>query len=104
LTKGTWRNAVLVLGSLVFFAWVDFKNLHLVAAVYPGKSPVGEGDRPFVCPQQACCTPWGAVDWRKSEFSFLGFYEHLGFFDQILQRITPLNIPLEKPGLILGVA
>jgi len=30
LPKGNWRTALLVLGSLVFFAWVDFAHLTLL--------------------------------------------------------------------------
>ncbi len=104
LPRGNWRNGLLVLASLVFFAWVDFKNVHLVLLFILVNYLLGlliGGLHVHGRLTASRAVLWIGVGMN---LSFLGFYKYLGFFDQVIQRITPLNIPIEKPGLILGLS
>jgi len=104
LPKGNWRNVLLVLASLAFFAWVEFENLHLLLLFILVNYLVGLLIDFFQFREQPAGSRW--VMWAALvlNLGFLGFYKYLGLFDQLLPWLASMEIAFEKPPLILGLS
>jgi alginate O-acetyltransferase complex protein AlgI len=102
--KGNWRNVLLVLASLAFFAWVEFENLHLLLLFILVNYLVGLLIDFFQVREQPAGSRW--VMWAALvlNLGFLGFYKYLGLFDQLLPWLASMEIAFEKPPLILGLS
>jgi len=104
LPKGNWRTALLVLGSLVFFAWVDFAHLPLLLLLILINYLLGLLIGFLQTHGREGVSRWAMGTAVLVNLIILGFYKYLGFFDQIIQWATPWAILVEKPGMILGLS
>ena len=102
--KGNWRNVVLVVSSLVFFAWVDFKNLHLVLLFILLNYLLGLAIGTFQMHDRLAASRWVMRVAVALNLLILVFYKYLGFFEAIIQRLMSVELPVEKPGMILGLS
>lgn len=99
-----WRNAILTIASIGFFAWSDPTHIHvlLFAVIINfifGKSIGGFIEKGKL--RRAKVYMWIAV---IVNILTLVFYKYTGFFFEIIKYITNLSISSNPPSLPLGVS
>ena len=102
--RGNWRSLVLVLSSLVFFAWVDLAHLHFlilsVIFTYGFGLLIGSlGSNENQHLRQAVL--WTGVG---ANLLFLAYFKYLGFFGEILSAFVQGRIRFEEQALLLGIS
>ena len=104
LPFGLWRSGILLTGSLIFFGWVDPKNLPLLLLIIlldyiSGRiigSALDRGDR-----QTAKTAMWVSVG---INLLALIFYKYTGFLADILSGISGITFDYEQSALPLGIS
>jgi len=104
LPKKSWRNILLVLVSLVFFAWSDPTHIHILIAsilinYFIGRQIDRAKDKNL--PKSAKINMWIGV---ALNLLILGFYKYTGFFLDIVEGIFPTTINYSGPSLPLGIS
>ncbi|MDW7755743.1 MAG: MBOAT family O-acyltransferase [Brevefilum sp.] len=86
------------------FSWVDFKNLPLLILFVVLNYLLGRLLGYLQSHDHPNLPRW--VVWAAAGLNliFLGFYKYLGFFIQIFQGISEVEVSIEKPALILGLS
>jgi len=99
-----WRNAILVLSSLVFFAWSDPKHIHVLFisilinylwGLFISKAKDQEAEK------TAKTHLWIGI---VLNLLLLGFYKYTGFFLDALNAVLPVTISNNQYGLPLGIS
>jgi alginate O-acetyltransferase complex protein AlgI len=104
LSKGNWRYGVLVVSSLIFFAWVDFASLHFLLLFVIVNYLVGLVLGFFHTYEKVKITRvtmWSGV---ALNLLFLGFFKYSGFFTQIVRGLSGMGPSIVSPGLFLGLS
>jgi len=104
LPRKRWRNIVLVLTSLVFFAWSDPTHIHVLFisilinyfwGLLIGKAMDQEAEN------TAKTHLWTGV---LLNILILSFYKYTGFSLEILEAVFPITISYTGPTLPLGIS
>jgi len=100
----TWKNLVLVLGSLGFFAWADLRHfplllLSLLINYLAGLLIQHANDHEK--PKRAKALMVIAL---LLNLLILVFYKYFGFLGGIIQQILPLEITIQERALPLGIS
>ncbi|MDW7753951.1 MAG: MBOAT family O-acyltransferase [Brevefilum sp.] len=104
LPRKGWRNLVLVLTSLVFFAWSDPTHIHILFlsiiinylwGCFIGKAQAQNATK------SAKTQMWIGI---LLNLGLLGFYKYTGFFLDILNSVLPISIDYAQKALPLGIS
>lgn len=99
-----WRNAILVLTSLVFFGWSDPTHIHILFfsilinyfwGIFIGKAQ----DKQTL--KSARTHMWIGVGLN---LLLLGLYKYTGFFLESIQALFPISINYQRQALPLGIS
>lgn len=104
LPKGGWRNAVLVFSSLAFFAWEDPAHLPILVLSLVMNYSFGLVIDHL---QTGRKTQWGRVTtWIAIGLNLLSlvFYKYLGFFSEMIQAVSRLQVNVKELSLPLGIS
>lgn len=105
LHKQVWyRNAILLLGSLVFFAWGDLSHIHILFASILLNFTFGW--LIDLCQVHQKKTLERMLLWLGVilNLGLLFFYKYLGFFGQAFNALTGVEFELRKLVLPLGIS
>ncbi len=104
LPKKCWRNVVLIITSLVFFAWSDPTHIHIlffsILINYFWGLLVGKAKEQKV-ENKAKTHMWVGV---ILNLLLLGLYKYTGFFLDILEAFLPVTIDYTQKALPLGIS
>lgn len=104
LPRKGWRNLVLVLTSLVFFAWSDPTHIHILFISILINYLWGRfisSAQTQKAEKRAKTQMWIGI---LLNLGLLGFYKYTGFFLDILNSILPLSIDYTQKALPLGIS
>jgi len=104
LPRKGWRNLVLVLTSLVFFAWSDPTHIHIlfisILINYLWGRLIGSAQTQKA-EKSVKILMWIGI---LLNLGLLGFYKYTGFFLDILNAFLPLSIDYTQKALPLGIS
>lgn len=104
LPRKGWRNLVLVLTSLVFFAWSDPTHIHIlflsIIINYLWGRFIGRAQTQNAT-KSAKTQMWIGI---LLNLGLLGFYKYTGFFLDILNSGLPTSIDYTQKALPLGIS
>ncbi len=104
LPRKGWRNLVLVLTSLVFFAWSDPTHIHIlflsIIINYLWGRFIGRAQTQNAT-KKAKTQMWIGI---LLNLGLLGFYKYTGFFLEILNTVLPVSIDYTQKALPLGIS
>lgn len=105
LFKNSWyRNSILLVASLVFFAWADLGHVHILILSVLLNYGIGRLLDNAIDSQKTNLPRaliWSGV---LLNLGLLFFYKYLGFFGGVVQAITGAPVSVEKIALPLGIS
>ena len=101
LAPRRWKNAVLLVFSLVFYAWGEPKYVLLMAATIAGFYVCGLGIGRGKTPRARGC--WLAVSIILG-VGALGIFKYADFFVDSFNAVTGLSVPLLRLALPIGIS
>lgn len=105
LFKNSWyRNSILLVASLVFFAWADLGHVHILVLSVLLNYGIGrllEDANERQKNKLSRVLIWSGL---AGNLGILFFYKYLGFFDGVLMAITGASFSLHQIALPLGLS
>ena len=104
LPRGSWRRLVLVLSSLVFFAWMDLRHLPLLVGYVLFNYGVGRFIGRFQGQGKAGLAKVSLWVGLSVNLLFLLVYKYLGFFAGILNQISQGGVEVTTLASFFGIS
>ncbi len=99
-----WRNAILMVGSLVFFAWMDITHVPQLALFVLLNYFFGLGISKLLAQERVLAARTVTSIGVAVNLLGLVFYKYLGFFGSIFESLTGIDLQFAVPALPLGIS
>ncbi len=104
LNRNWYRNAILLVGSLVFFAWVDPTKVHILVISVLINYLVGLTLEKFHKREKRNWTRAALWVGVVANLGMLIFYKYLGFFETTIGSLFNSNLEIVRVALPLGIS